>query len=307
MYRKKLLLLVFIMIALLLCGCSVDNQIHFRKDLIIEYGSDRTPLHMIERIGNTEITDQMINDNVLECGNMKIVCKQTIDTEKLGKYDVTYETSDSNNRYITKTIQVADTVPPEISFKGLKQNVLEMELADFKNYNFSKNITVTDNYDEDPTVDVSVKEINSNKEYTVQVIATDCFDNVSKDEFVVKIKEEKKEKNENEGKTSSKQESERVDKKSSSSEKKESHSNKSKNDTSQKKNDSNSASSSTASSQKKGSQSFYFGEHYTLNGQDVECNMENVYQICSSRMSGNSECIPIQENGAYIGMKLNFY
>ena len=262
---------------------------------------------MIERIGNTEITDQMINDNVLECGNMKIVCKQTIDTEKLGKYDVTYETSDSNNRYITKTIQVADTVPPEISFKGLKQNVLEMELADFKNYNFSKNITVTDNYDEDPTVDVSVKEINSNKEYTVQVIATDCFDNVSKDEFVVKIKEEKKEKNENEGKTSSKQESERVDKKSSSSEKKESHSNKSKNDTSQKKNDSNSASSSTASSQKKGSQSFYFGEHYTLNGQDVECNMENVYQICSSRMSGNSECIPIQENGVYIGMKLNFY
>ena len=295
------------MIALLLCGCSVDNQIHFRKDLIIEYGSDRTPLHMIERIGNTEITDQMINDNVLECGNMKIVCKQTIDTEKLGKYDVTYETSDSNNRYITKTIQVADTVPPEISFKGLKQNVLEMELADFKNYNFSKNITVTDNYDEDPTVDVSVKEINSNKEYTVQVIATDCFDNVSKDEFVVKIKEEKKEKNENEGKTSSKQESERVDKKSSSSEKKESHSNKSKNDTSQKKNDSNSASSSTASSQKKGSQNFYFGEHYTLNGQDVECNMENVYQICSSRMSGNSECIPIQENGVYIGMKLNFY
>ena len=75
----------------------------------------------------------------------------------------------------------------------------------------------------------------------------------------------------------------------------------------QKKNDSNSASSSTASSQKKGSQSFYFGEHYTLNGQDVECNMENVYQICSSRMSGNSECIPIQENGVYIGMKLNFY
>ena len=293
------------MIALLLCGCSVDNQIHFRKDLIIEYGSDRTPLHMIERIGNTEITDQMINDNVLECGNMKIVCKQTIDTEKLGKYDVTYETSDSNNRYITKTIQVADTVPPEISFKGLKQNALEMELADFKNYNFSKNITVTDNYDEDPTVDVSVKEINSNKEYTVQVIATDCFDNVSKDEFMVRIKEEKKEKNEN--KTTSKKESEESDKKSSPSDKKESHSNKSKNDTSQKKNDSNSASSSTASSQKKGSQSFYFGEHYTLNGQDVECNMENVYQICSSRMSGNSECIPIQENGVYIGMKLNFY
>lgn len=293
------------MIALLLCGCSVDNQIHFRKDLIIEYGSDRTPLHMIERIGNTEITDQMINDNVLECGNMKIVCKQTIDTEKLGKYDVTYETSDSNNRYITKTIQVADTVPPEISFKGLKQNSLEMKFTDFKNYNFSKNIAVTDNYDEDPTVDVSVKEINSNKEYTVQVIATDCFDNVSKDEFMVRIKEEKKEKNEN--KTTSKKESEESDKKSSPSDKKESHSNKSKNDTSQKKNDSNSASSSTASSQKKGSQSFYFGEHYTLNGQDVECNMENVYQICSSRMSGNSECIPIQENGVYIGMKLNFY
>ena len=290
------MLLIFILSCLLLCGCSVDNSIHFKKDMIIQYGSNDTPLHLIERIGNTKITNQMIHDNVLECGNMKIECKQIIDTEKIGKYDITYETSDSNNRYITKTIQVADTVPPEISFKGLKQNALEMELADFKNYNFSKNITVTDNYDEDPTVDVSVKEINSNKEYTVQVIATDCFDNVSKD---------KKEKNEN--KTTSKKESEESDKKSSPSDKKESHSNKSKNDTSQKKNDSNSASSSTASSQKKGSQSFYFGEHYTLNGQDVECNMENVYQICSSRMSGNSECIPIQENGVYIGMKLNFY
>lgn len=301
------MLLIFILSCLLLCGCSVDNSIHFKKDLIIQYGSNDTPLHLIERIGDTKITNQMIHDNVLECGNMKIECKQIIDTEKIGKIDITYETSDSNNRYITKTIQVADTVPPEIVFKGLKQNALEMELADFKNYNFSKNIAVADNYDEDPSVDVTVKEINSNKEYTVQVIATDCFDNVSKDEFLVKIKEEKKEKNENEGKTSSKQESEGVDKKSSSSEKKESHSNKSKNDTSQKKNDSNSASSSTASSQKKGSQSFYFGEHYTLNGQDVECNMENVYQICSSRMSGNSECIPIQENGVYIGMKLNFY
>lgn len=301
------MLLIFILSCLLLCGCSVDNSIHFKKDLIIQYGSNDTPLHLIERIGDTKITNQMIHDNVLECGNMKIECKQIIDTEKIGKYDITYETSDSNNRYITKTIQVADTVPPEIVFKGLKQNALEMELADFKNYNFSKNIAVADNYDEDPSVDVTVKEINSNKEYTVQVIATDCFDNVSKDEFLVKIKEEKKEKNENEGKTSSKQESEGVNKKSSSSEKKESHSNNSKNDTSQKKNDSNSASSSTASSQKKGSQSFYFGEHYTLNGQDVECNMENVYQICSSRMSGNSECIPIQENGVYIGMKLNFY
>lgn len=299
------MLLIFILSCLLLYGCSVDNSIHFKKDMIIQYGSNDTPLHLIERIGNTKITNQMIHDNVLECGNMKIECKQIIDTEKIGKYDITYETSDSNNRYITKTIQVADTVPPEISFKGLKQNALEMELADFKNYNFSKNITVTDNYDEDPTVDVSVKEINSNKEYTVQVIATDCFDNVSKDEFMVRIKEEKKEKNEN--KTTSKKESEESDKKSSPSDKKESHSNKSKNDTSQKKNDSNSASSSTASSQKKGSQSFYFGEHYTLNGQDVECNMENVYQICSSRMSGNSECIPIQENGVYIGMKLNFY
>lgn len=299
------MLLIFRLSCLLLCGCSVDNSIHFKKDMIIQYGSNDTPLHLIERIGNTKITNQMIHDNVLECGNMKIECKQIIDTEKIGKYDITYETSDSNNRYITKTIQVADTVPPEISFKGLKQNALEMELADFKNYNFSKNITVTDNYDEDPTVDVSVKEINSNKEYTVQVIATDCFDNVSKDEFMVRIKEEKKEKNEN--KTTSKKESEESDKKSSPSDKKESHSNKSKNDTSQKKNDSNSASSSTASSQKKGSQSFYFGEHYTLNGQDVECNMENVYQICSSRMSGNSECIPIQENGVYIGMKLNFY
>lgn len=299
------MLLIFILSCLLLCGCSVDNSIHFKKDLIIQYGSNDTPLHLIERIGDTKITNQMIHDNVLECGNMKIECKQIIDTEKIGKYDITYETSDSNNRYITKTIQVADTVPPEIVFKGLKQNALEMELADFKNYNFSKNIAVADNYDEDPSVDVTVKEINSNKEYTVQVIATDCFDNVSKDEFLVKIKEEKKEKNEN--KTTSKKESEESDKKSSPSDKKESHSNKSKNDTSQKKNDSNSASSSTASSQKKGSQSFYFGEHYTLNGQDVECNMENVYQICSSRMSGNSECIPIQENGVYIGMKLNFY
>ena len=292
------------MIALLLCGCSVDNQIHFRKDLIIEYGSDRTPLHMIERIGNTEITDQMINDNVLECGNMKIVCKQTIDTEKLGKYDVTYETSDSNNRYITKTIQVADTVPPEIVFKGLKQNALEMELADFKNYNFSKNIAVADNYDEDPSVDVTVKEINSNKEYTVQVIATDCFDNVSKDEFQVKIKEEVKKKEQNKDKESSNEDS---GKKSSTNENEESNES-SGNDISQKKNDSNNASTSVSSStQKKESQSFYFGEHYTLNGQDVECNMDNVYQICSSRMSGNSECIPIQENGVYIGMRLNYY
>lgn len=298
------MLLIFILSCLLLCGCSVDNSIHFKKDLIIQYGSNDTPLHLIERIGDTKITNQMIHDNVLECGNMKIECKQIIDTEKIGKYDITYETSDSNNRYITKTIQVADTVPPEIVFKGLKQNALEMELADFKNYNFSKNIAVADNYDEDPSVDVTVKEINSNKEYTVQVIATDCFDNVSKDEFQVKIKEEVKKKEQNKDKESSNEDS---GKKSSTNENEESNES-SGNDVSQKKNDSNNASTSISpSTQKKESQSFYFGEHYTLNGQDVECNMENVYQICSSRMSGNSECIPIQENGVYIGMKLNFY
>lgn len=276
--------------------------------MILEYGSEESPLSLITKIGSTEVTTDMIDGNVLKCGNMIIECNTELDTYEIGKYEVTYLTSDSNNRTITKTVQVADTIAPSVVFEGLNEDdALELTLEEFKNYNFSNNIKVSDNYDLEPQVSVSVDEISKN-DYTILVTAIDCFGNEQSAHFIVKIKEETTEINENVENEEVKANVDDGEDNKSSNSNNSSSSNSSSSSGSTSKPSSGSSGSNASSGSSKSTQYFYFGETYTLNGEEIECNMQNVFQLCSSRMSGNSECIPItDENGIYLGMQLNFY
>ena len=283
-------LILFVIVCLLLIGCQTkDNTIYFKEDMVLQYGTNEHPLSLIEKVGNTKITKDMISNNILNCGNVSIKC-EPLDTSLMGKYDVTYTTNDSENHLITKTITVTDTIAPHISFKGLKNGSLELTDEQFKKYNFAQNITVSDNYDSSPKTKVSVKKRNTDKEYIILVEAVDQFQNKSKSEFIVRIKKEEQKKDEST---------------KSQNQNNQSH-NSSKNNSSHKNNESTNSSTKPQKYPRK-SQTFYFGKVYELNGKQVECSMDNVSMICSSRMSGNSECIPLKDaNGIYIGMQLNF-
>lgn len=286
--NNKLTIIIIFILTLLLVGCyPEDNSISFKEEMVLQVQSKQHPLSLIKSIGKIEVSEDMIKGNKLICGKVMIECDE-IDTSSIGSYDVIYKTNDTENHIITKTIKVSDMIPPKITFKGLKNNLLELTKEEFNNYNFAENIVVSDNFDSSPETKVSVKERIKSSEYTILVESLDQFGNKSNDEFYVKIKEEKINKDET---NSSKNNHPKKDTNKNNVQ------NTNKNENSQ----------SPSKKYPRKSKTFYFGQTYELNGKNVVCNMENVTQICSSRMSGNSECIPLKdENGIYIGMKLNF-
>ncbi len=285
-YMKILLLTGFV---LLLFGCSKkDNTIQFKEEMVLEYNSKKSPLTLIKCIGDTKINYEMIDDDTLICGNTVIKC-DNVDTSVLTDYQVKFETNDTENHWITKTVSIKDTTPPQIALKGLDQKKsITLLYKDFQKYNFSKNIEVRDNYDHNPVVQVEVQNKLSDSEYMIVVKASDCFDNISQETFKVNIKQKDFISN----------------KKDNSTDK---NSNKKKHNVSSNKKKRQAKTSIDTSIKK---QNFYFGKTYELNGKKVECSMKNVNAICTSKLSKSGKsgsCIPITDkNGIYIGMALNF-
>jgi len=281
-----------------LIGCeSQDHTIYFKESMILEYNSENSPLTLIESIGTTEVTEDMINGNTLTCGNFIVKCED-VDTSVLTTYQVKYSTNDTENRWITKTISIKDMSAPTITLKGLdSSDCISLTSNELKTYNFSKNIQVKDNYDTNPTIEVNVQDKVKNEQYTIMVTATDCFDNSSEKSFTVNIKPEQSNTAQN--------------KETNNSESEKKSSNTSESGTSNKFSGSEKKSESVSKDNSIKEQNFMFGKTYELNGKNVKCTMQNVQEICTSRLSKSGKsgsCTPIKDsNGIYIGMSLKFY
>lgn len=193
-YRKEekhigVSILIFLSFFLSSCGTK-DYTIHFNENMKLDYNGRDSPLTLINKIGDTEVNKEMIQDNQIKVDNFVISC-ESVDTGKIGYYEIRYTTNDTENRYIVKVVQVADISPPEIK---LKKDKLEMTLEEYKKFDFKSVITVQDNWDQDdPIIKLETKEIKDPGEYTIKIIVTDIAGNEAKEEIKLTIKEETKE------------------------------------------------------------------------------------------------------------------
>lgn len=184
--------ITIILISLILMGCGKqDTTIYFKEPMILSYKTEENTLHLIDRIGSITVTDDMIQGNILTCGQV-VIEGDLVDTSVLKTYEVVYKTNENDRRQITKTVKVRDITAPSITLKGLKNNVLTLTKEEFSKYDFSNVIEVKDNYDNNPEIDVDISEVTKNKEYKITITATDKFLNAKEEIFTIKIKEEPK-------------------------------------------------------------------------------------------------------------------
>lgn len=290
-YKKMIFFIVPILFAIFLSGCQQkDYTVHFKKDLVLDYKSGDSPLSLIESIGKTKITKDMIIDNSIVISNFKISC-QPVDTSVEQNYIVIFKTNDTDIKEYKKQIFVKDISAPNII---LKQDKITIYTNEIESFNLNNYIQITDNYDQKPTVEIqSDKTIEKAGEYIITVTATDINNNIRTKQIPLTVKEKEQEKKE-ETKVPKKEESKKTENNNSNSK------DTKKEETNNSKKNNNQSSYS--------SKSFYFGNSYTFNGKNVVCDIDNVTEICKEYLinSGRSgECIPITKAGVYIGMKVN--
>lgn len=300
--KNRMGLVILLILSLFLCGCKQkDYTVHFKEELVIDYNSNDSPLTLIESIGNTKITEDMIKDNAIIVDNFKISC-EPIDTNVEQNYIVIYKTNDTEISQIKKQVYVKDINAPEITFKSDTIIINEDQMEKLNLHDF---ITVKDNFDKAPHIEVtSDKTINSPGKYTITVIAEDVNKNKSQKLLTLIVKENNINKGNNENQSESKKN------KTSNSNKKNSSNNNSQSSQSSNENTQNNSEKSKSASKKYVSKKFLFGEFYEYNGKKVECNIDNVSGISQKYLldSGKSgECVPIMKDGIYIGMQVNIY
>lgn len=105
--------------------------------------------------------------NVTSTGN--------VDVSKLGSYYITYNVSGDYCNSSIKTIIVEDTVSPVISFN----NDLVISLSEINTYDLLKDVTITDNSNIEPTVEVTNNFASIKGNYTVKYVATDSSGNTT--------------------------------------------------------------------------------------------------------------------------------
>ena len=114
------------------------------------------------------VTATDTNNNIVN--TITTTTTPSLNLNKKGSYLITYKTSD-NVAY--RTVVVRDTIGPEITFSSN----LEMTYEQSKTYNFKSDITVTDNSNEEVTVEVSNNITLIPGDYTIKYTATDSSGN----------------------------------------------------------------------------------------------------------------------------------
>ena len=143
---------------MLLAGCAEQEsyELKFKDEMVLDYGSNQNTISLIEAVGNTKITQEHIRNNTLEVNNFVVVCDE-VNTNKLGNYEVTYQTNATDHRLFTKTITVKDIAAPKISI--LKKE-LSLTMNQYKKYNFAEIIKIEDNWKgDDPIITIKVNDV----------------------------------------------------------------------------------------------------------------------------------------------------
>ncbi len=125
-------------------------------------------------------------DSVVDVTNCTIEFAEDYDFSKEGQFDVVIvvtDTSGNETRCTLPCTVIEDVTPPVI------EGVEPLEIAQGETISYKKNITVTDDKDENPTLEVDSSEVNPDKRgvYPITYIATDAAGNVTKKSTTVKI------------------------------------------------------------------------------------------------------------------------
>ena len=127
-------------------------------------------------------------DNVSKQIKLNNVEKSSIDTSQLLTYNVIYSVTDSNGltTSATRTVIVRDTKSPTITFPT-ETDLHVSELADF---NIMQGVSVTDNYDTNPTLTVNSSIAQIAGKYVVTYSAKDSSGNETIERRVIKISDD---------------------------------------------------------------------------------------------------------------------
>lgn len=191
--RKKLLCFFLFTFVVNLSGCEQKNfELHFHRELVLDYKSENSTCSLIEKIGSNRIEPSMIHNNKIKIDNFVVSC-QKIDTNHLGSFTVLYQTNEANNREYLKQVSVKDISPPQIRLKNKSITLYEDEVSEFDIFKNVK-LSVNDNSGEDPIT--QFKDIEKLKPvkgtYHITIVAMDKNKNKSKKTFSIIVKKREK-------------------------------------------------------------------------------------------------------------------
>lgn len=178
--KKKIItitIIILLIIILIASGLYINS-----KKLILEY----------EKNVEVSINQQVYNlDSIKKIKNGEIITeKELVDTSNLGKIEITFEVKTIFNKttYYSYNINVVDKENPTITF------IKELEIEEGEEIDLLKDVKVNDNSKEEITPKIE-GEYNINKpgEYKLYYVAEDSSHNKTKEEFILRIKEKKKE------------------------------------------------------------------------------------------------------------------
>ncbi len=136
-----------------------------------------TPVENTVFKGEVLTADKFV-ENINDVTDVTVQFKNTPDFEKAGDQEVTIVLKDTsaNSSEVTAMLTViADTEAPEIA------GVENIAVYVGSTVNYRKNVTVTDDYDENPILKIDSSDVDVSKEgtYTVKYTATDAAGNTS--------------------------------------------------------------------------------------------------------------------------------
>lgn len=125
-------------------------------------------------------------DSIDDVSNCTIDFAEAYDFSKESEFDINIVVTDTSGNQSTSTIPckvVEDITPPEIT------GVEPLQIAQGDAVSYKKNIEVTDDHDDNPTLEVDSSQVNVDKRgvYNLTYIATDAAGNVTEKSTTVKI------------------------------------------------------------------------------------------------------------------------
>ena len=163
---------------------TYDTILHVQDTTapVVEFNADSIEMYTT---GDAPTASDFV-DSVTDVTNCTIEFAEDYDFTTEGEFDVTIVVSDTSGNETTCTIPctvIEDVTPPVIS------GVEPLEIAQGDTVSYKKNIEVTDDKDENPTLEVDSSQVNVDKRgtYTVTYIATDAAGNQTTESTTVKI------------------------------------------------------------------------------------------------------------------------
>ena len=125
-------------------------------------------------------------DSVIDVTNCSIDFKEPYDFTKEGKFDIVVLVADSSGNTTESVIPctvVDDVTPPEIA------GVEPLTVSQGDTISYKKNVTVTDDKDDNPKLEIDTSSVNPDKRgtYKVTYTATDAAGNVTEKTTTIKI------------------------------------------------------------------------------------------------------------------------